>query len=100
AGFGLILMIGFAIPLVRSILKPVLRLGVVIDALARGDLTVRSGITSRDELGVMAADLDRSLDGLRESMSTIAGDADMLASASAELSAVAGTIADAAGDTN
>jgi methyl-accepting chemotaxis protein len=97
---GLIVMIGFAVPLARSVLKPVRRLGVVIDALARGNLTVRSEITSRDELGVMAANLDRSLDGLRASMSTIAGNADMLASASTELSAVAGTIADAAGDTN
>jgi methyl-accepting chemotaxis protein len=100
AAIGLIIMIAFAIPLVRSILKPVRRLGEVVDALAKGDLTVRSGITSRDELGVMAAHLDSSLDSLRESMGTIAADADMLASASAELSAVAGTIADAAGGTN
>ncbi|WP_433291143.1 methyl-accepting chemotaxis protein [Actinoplanes sp. CA-030573] len=100
AVLGLILMIAFAVPLVRSILKPVRRLAEVVDGLAKGDLTLRSGITSQDELGVMAAHLDRTLDDLRESMRTIAGDADMLASASAELSAVAGTIADAAGDTN
>ncbi|WP_203731705.1 methyl-accepting chemotaxis protein, partial [Paractinoplanes durhamensis] len=100
AGLGLLLMIGLAIPLVRSILKPVRRLGVVIDALAAGDLTVRSEITSGDELGSMAANLDRTLDKLRGSMTTIAADADMLASASSELSAVAGTIAEAAGNTN
>jgi methyl-accepting chemotaxis protein len=100
AAIGLLLMIGLAVPLVRSILKPVRRLGEVIDALAAGDLTTRSGITSADELGTMAANLDRTLDSLRGSMSTIAADADMLASASSELSAVAGTIADAAGNTN
>ena len=100
AGAGLLIMIGFTIPVVRSILQQVRRLGQVTDALAKGDLTVRSGITSRDELGTMAAHLDKSLDSLRESMSTIAADADMLASASTELSAVAGAIADAAGDTN
>jgi methyl-accepting chemotaxis protein len=48
---GLLLMIAIAVPLVRSILRPVRTLGEVIDALAHGDLTRRSGITSRDELG-------------------------------------------------
>jgi methyl-accepting chemotaxis protein len=96
AAIGLILMIGLAVPLVRSILKPVRRLGEVIDALAAGDLTVRSEITSHDELGTMAGNLDRTLDKLRGSMSTIAADAEMLASASSELSAVSGSIAEAA----
>jgi methyl-accepting chemotaxis protein len=99
AAAGLLIMIAFAIPMVRSLLKPVRRLGVVIEALAKGDLTVRSEITSRDELGTMAVHLDSSLDAMRRSMGTIAAGADMLANASAELSAVAGTIADATADT-
>jgi methyl-accepting chemotaxis protein len=100
AALGLLLMIALAVPLVRSILVPVRKLGVVIDALARGDLTQRSGITSRDELGTMAAGLDRSLDSLRGSFGTLAANADKLAGAAAELSTVSGSIARAAGDTN
>jgi methyl-accepting chemotaxis protein len=99
-GIGLVLLIGMAVPMVRSILGPIRKLGEVIDALDSGDLTVRSGITSRDELGVMAAGLDRSLDKLRASMSTIAEDADKLANASNQLAGVSGQIADAVDNTD
>jgi methyl-accepting chemotaxis protein len=100
AGVGLALLVGLAIPMVRSILGPIRQLGVVIDALDKGDLTVRSGIVSRDELGVMAAGLDRSLDKLRVSMQTIAGDADKLATASNQLAGVSAQIADAVDNTD
>jgi methyl-accepting chemotaxis protein len=93
---GLVLLIGLAIPLARSILVPVRQLGAVIDALARGDLTNRSGITSRDELGRMAAGLDGALESIRDSLTTIGHDADALAGAASELSAVAAQIAEAA----
>ncbi|MEU4163051.1 methyl-accepting chemotaxis protein [Actinoplanes sp. NPDC026670] len=100
AGIGLIALVGMAIPMVRSILGPIRQLGEVIDALDKGDLTVRSGITSRDEFGVMAAGLDRSLDKLRSSMQTIAGDADKLANASNQLAGVSAQIADAVDNTD
>ena len=97
---GLILLIGLAIPLARSILRPVNRLAAVIGALSRGDLTQRTGITSRDELGLMAAGLDSALDSIRQSMSTIGANADALASSASRLSGVAGQIADGAGNTD
>ncbi|BCJ46436.1 hypothetical protein GCM10010168_60750 [Actinoplanes ianthinogenes] len=97
---GLALLIGMAIPMVRSILGPIRRIGLVIDALDKGDLTVRSGITSRDELGTMAQSLDRTLDKLRQSMITIAKDSDALATASTELAAVSGEIAAAVDNTD
>jgi methyl-accepting chemotaxis protein len=97
---GLILLIGMSLPMVRSILRPIRELGAVIDALDRGDLTVRSGITSRDELGVMASGLDRSLDKLRTSMQTIAEDADKLATASNQLAGISAQIADAVDNTD
>ncbi|WP_250028040.1 methyl-accepting chemotaxis protein [Paractinoplanes maris] len=96
AVLGLALLIGMAIPLARSILVPVRRLGAVIDALARGDLTNRSGITTRDELGRMAIGLDGALESIRGSLTTIGRDADALAGAAGELSAVAAQIAEAA----
>jgi methyl-accepting chemotaxis protein len=97
---GLLLLIGLAVPMARAILRPVHRIGDVVAALTAGDLTRRTGITSRDELGLMASGLDRALDELRRSMSTIGANADALASASTELSVVAGQIAEAAGDTD
>jgi methyl-accepting chemotaxis protein len=97
---GVVLLVTFAVPIARSILGPVRKLVTVIDALAAGDLTRRAGVTSQDELGRMAAGLDRSLDGLCASMGTIAGNADRLASAATELSATSSSIADAAGDTS
>jgi methyl-accepting chemotaxis protein len=97
---GLLLLLGFSIPLVRSILRPVRRLGIVIDALAQGDLTKRTGITSRDELGSMAAGLDRALESIRDSLRTIGTNSDALAGSATQLSTVAGRIADAAHSTS
>jgi methyl-accepting chemotaxis protein len=97
---GLALIVLLAVPLARSILRPVRRLGSVIDAVARGDLTQRSGITTRDELGRMASALDSALESIRTSMTTIGSNANSLASSATELSAVAGQIADAAHDTD
>jgi methyl-accepting chemotaxis protein len=97
---GLLLLIGLSVPMARSILRPVQRLGQVIDALAKGDLTQRSGITSRDEVGRMATGLDTALDSIHRSLTTIGQNAETLASSATELSAVAGQIADAANDTD
>jgi methyl-accepting chemotaxis protein len=97
---GLVLVVLLAVPLARSILRPVRRLGSIIDAVARGDLTQRSGITTRDELGRMASALDSALESIRTSMVTIGSNANGLASSATELSAVAGQIADAARDTD
>ena len=100
AGVGLVVLIGLAVPLTRSILVPVRTLGAVIESVALGDLTRRSGITSSDELGRMAIGLDNALDSIHRSLSTIGADADQLAGAAGELSAVARSIAQAAGETN
>jgi methyl-accepting chemotaxis protein len=97
---ALVLLVGMAVPLARSILRPVQRLGEVIDALAKGDLTIRSGIASRDEIGRMAEHLDSALGAIHRSLSTIGQNAETLASSATELSAVAGQIADAAHDTD
>ena len=97
---GLVLLVGMSVPLARSIMQPVRRIGGVIDGLARGDLTRRSGVTSRNELGRMAAGLDQALDSIGASLRTIETNADALADAATRLSAVAGEIADAAQSTD
>jgi methyl-accepting chemotaxis protein len=97
---GLLVLIGLSVPLARSILRPVRRLGEVVEALARGDLTQRSGITSRDELGRMAAGLDAALGSIHGSLGTIGRNADSLASSATELAGVAARIAESAQDTD
>ena len=97
---GLVLLIGLAVPLTRSILRPVRRLATIIEALARGDLTQRCGIARRDELGRMAAGLDSALDSIRQSLATIGTNADGLATAATQMSAVAVQIAEAAHNTD
>jgi methyl-accepting chemotaxis protein len=97
---GLALLIGMAIPLVRAILHPVRRLGEVIEGLSQGDLTRRSNVRGRDELGRMATGLDQALDTIQESLRTIGRNADTLAVSATELSAAAGRIATSASDTN
>jgi methyl-accepting chemotaxis protein len=99
-GAGLALLIALCLPLIRSIIGPVRRVGEVLDALASGDLTRSVGGHSRDELGRMAEALDRATDSMRQSMETIAARADTLASASSELAAVNTQIAMAADDTS
>ena len=99
-GVGLLLLIGLSVPMARSILRPAQRLAHVIEALAKGDLTQRSGITSRDEVGRMATGLDTALESIHRSLITIGQNAETLASSATELSAVAAQIADAAHNTD
>ncbi|HEV7900011.1 MAG TPA: methyl-accepting chemotaxis protein [Planosporangium sp.] len=97
---GLALLIVLSVPLARSILRPVRRVGKVLQALAEGDLTRHADVDTRDELGQMAAALGRATDSLRRSFHSMAGNADVLAAASVELSAVSSQIASSARDTN
>ncbi|WP_067508818.1 methyl-accepting chemotaxis protein [Actinoplanes sp. TFC3] len=96
----LVVLIGMAIPLARSITKPVRRLAEVIDALARGDLTRRTGVTSKNEIGRMAAGMDAAVASIHQSLSTIGHNSDTLASAATQLSAVAGQISESVSDTD
>ncbi|MBG0816470.1 methyl-accepting chemotaxis protein [Planomonospora sp. ID82291] len=94
------LLVGLSVPLVRSITRPIERVGRVVTALASGDLTVRSEVSSADEFGRMAAGLDGAIEALSASMRQISGSAATLAGASAELTTVASGIAGAVNDTS
>jgi methyl-accepting chemotaxis protein len=100
SGIGLLVLLGLSVPLALSILRPVRRVGEVAAALAKGDLTVRTGIDSRDEVGLMAGSIDRAVDNMRHAMKEIAANADSLAGAATELAATSSEIAGAAGRTS
>jgi methyl-accepting chemotaxis protein len=85
---------------IRSILAPLGRLSMVVAALATGDLTQSSGVTSHDEVGTIAQALDGAMVGFRGTVGRIAGSADALASAATALSATSSQIASAAEETS
>ncbi|WP_433789498.1 methyl-accepting chemotaxis protein [Actinoplanes sp. CA-252034] len=100
AGIGLVTLVAMSVPLVRSILGPVRRVAAVVGSLAHGDLTQRTGIVAKDELGVMASELDAAVDSINETMQRIAENAGTLAGAATELAATNQEIAGAADQTD
>lgn len=71
----------------------------VTHALAKGDLTQTTGLTTRDEMGRIGAALDEAATTLRSVITTVVGGADAVASSSEELSASSTQISAAAEET-
>ncbi|WP_299036764.1 methyl-accepting chemotaxis protein [uncultured Pseudokineococcus sp.] len=90
---GLALATALAVLAVRRITRPLARVSAVLDAIADGDLTSSADVTSRDEVGRMAASLDRATTSLRGTVATLAATSSTLSAASEELSATSGEIA-------
>ncbi|WP_040338834.1 methyl-accepting chemotaxis protein [Candidatus Blastococcus massiliensis] len=97
---GLLLIGGVTLLTMRSITRPVTQVKRSLDALAIGDLTVATGVTSKDEVGQMAAALDAAQANLREVMATVVGSADAVAASSEELSASSAQISASAEETS
>jgi methyl-accepting chemotaxis protein len=84
------LLVGFRVAgRVRGAVRRVAKLA---DGLAEGDLTRTSGVDSQDEVGQMAASLDRAIARLREDVVQLAGNATTLHAASGQLTAVSGAV--------
>ncbi len=90
---GLVVALALGLAVSRSVVRPTRRLQGVLTAFAGGDLTVRSGIDGRDEVGQMAAALDLALDGMREAVTSVDASASALADAAAQLTATSGVMA-------
>ncbi|MGY1602053.1 methyl-accepting chemotaxis protein [Geodermatophilus sp. SYSU D00815] len=97
---GLALLVLIAVLTMRSITGPVRRVKASLEALATGDLTVATGIRSRDEVGRMAAALDTAQASLRDVLALVAGSAGAVAGSAEELSASATQIAASAEETS
>jgi methyl-accepting chemotaxis protein len=85
---------------VRRITRTVRSVQRSAEAMAAGDLTVSTGVTSQDELGQMAAALDSAQVSLREVLSSVVSSADAVAASSEELSASSAQISASAGETS
>jgi len=90
AGVLISLLLGFRVA--NRIRAAVRGVSNVADGLATGDLTRVSGVTSRDEVGQMAAALDGGITRLRADVVQLAGDANTLHAAAGELTAVSGAV--------
>jgi methyl-accepting chemotaxis protein len=85
------LLLGFWVA--RQIVRSLSKVKNVCDGLAVGDLTGTTGLTSRDEPGLMGRSLDQALARLRQTVATIDGSATSLAGASEQMSGTAQQIA-------
>ncbi|WP_286239394.1 methyl-accepting chemotaxis protein [Neptuniibacter halophilus] len=62
----IIILIGFSVPLIRSITNPLKKMESVMQGIANKDLTQRVGINARDELGQLSICIDQTLDVFQE----------------------------------
>lgn len=86
--FGcLAFLIIIAIPIAKSITTPISHISKIMDLAAAGDLTQRTNIKSRDELGILSNRIDSMLESFAELINHLASSASQLSSASSELSA-------------
>ncbi len=65
AAASLLLSIGMALLVARTLVRPLRRLQASMRRVEHGDLDVRSGVTSSDELGQLAMSFDHMVEGLR-----------------------------------
>jgi methyl-accepting chemotaxis protein len=71
----------------RSVARPVQAIGVVLEAMAKGDLRLRASESSRDEIGMMARALNTALTSIGVTLQNIGGNADILAASAETMSA-------------
>jgi methyl-accepting chemotaxis protein len=90
---GLALAIGLALYVSRLITRPLAEVDEVLGAVAAGDLTRTASVASRDEVGVMASNVNRAAESMRVAVETIGASARALAGSSEELSSVSQQIA-------
>jgi methyl-accepting chemotaxis protein len=85
---GLALAIGGGIWLTSMITRPVGNVVEVLNALASGDLTVRLEVDSKDEIGQMGEALNEAISKISAAVRSVAENAQQVANASEEFSAV------------
>jgi len=91
---GLAIALAFAIA--QSFAAPLAQAVVSLEKLAEGDLTASLDIHTTDEVGRLAVSLNQAIAGLRETMLSVATNAESVNSSSQELAAAADAIASGA----
>jgi methyl-accepting chemotaxis protein len=97
---GALAVLVMSIGVIRRILRPLRAVVAVAGALAEGDLSRSSGVQQNDEVGEVAAALDRAQESLREVLASVVTSADAVAASSEELSASSAQISASAEETS
>jgi methyl-accepting chemotaxis protein len=97
---GVLIALAIGLYIARGIVSSLNRVKDVCIALAEGDLTHATHLTSQDEVGQMGLALDTAMGVLREMLGTINDSAMSLAGASEEMSSVSSQIAASAEETS
>jgi methyl-accepting chemotaxis protein len=97
---ALVIAVGVGLAVATGIARAARKVQDVTDGLAKGDLTLSSGLTTKDELGRMGQALDAAVADLRGVMSSVVSSADAVAASSEELSASAAQISAGAEETS
>jgi methyl-accepting chemotaxis protein len=97
-GLGLLLAatISLVYHLRRTIQIPLRATVEVLDRVAAGDLTRETNLSSDDDLGLMAAALNRAVAAMRRAVHEIADNSDVLAASSDSLNGVSGNMGESA----
>ncbi|MBG0833328.1 methyl-accepting chemotaxis protein [Planomonospora sp. ID67723] len=90
---GLLLALGVAFLVSRLITGPLSAVSHALGGMAKGDLTQKVEVASRDEVGQMAIAVNQANDSIRQAIQALATSADTLAASSGELSQVSEQIA-------
>jgi methyl-accepting chemotaxis protein len=98
---GILVLIGVLGGLVvRQVVSSLGRTVAALNTAATGDLTTRTGVTTRDEFGTIATALDQFLGTLRSSMGAIGENSTALAATAEELTRVSQTMSAGAEETS
>jgi methyl-accepting chemotaxis protein len=101
AGAIMVGLIGvMSVWIARSIVQPVGQTVRILEAVAAGDLTQQIKVSSQDEIGLMAAALNRATSSMREAIRSINHHAHSVASSSEELTSVSQQMAASAEETS
>ena len=98
-GGGLVAASALAVVAILSVTRPIRRVRDVLSAVAEGDLTRSVEVTSSDEVGHMAEDVNRTVASLQGLVQQLPGKVQTLAVASRRISEASGHIRQQAGTT-
>jgi methyl-accepting chemotaxis protein len=97
---GLLLGIAASLGIARMIVKPLARCVQVLTRIKGGDLTARTGLTAKDEVGQLAQALDSSTESVAGMVRQVTDNAHQVAAASEELSSVSVQMSSTAEETS
>jgi methyl-accepting chemotaxis protein len=99
-GVGLAVAVALSLAIAAAIQRRIRDVQASLEALAERDLTRTTDVSAKDEIGRMAAALDRAQRNFRQVMAQVVGSADAVAASAEQLSASSVQIAAAAEETS